>query len=68
MLRLRPLVVEAGALVARPLARGRVQGLSRLTAPTHGAWFWLALWTAVATAGFVALIPVLFDRGPAVQP
>ena len=50
--------------MARPLARGRVLGLSRLTAPTHSAGFWLALWAAAAAASFVALIPVLFDRGP----
>jgi signal transduction histidine kinase len=50
--------------MARPVARGRVAGLSRLSAPTHSAWFWVALWVTVATAGFVALIPVLFDRGP----
>src|SRR4051794_619453 len=64
MIHLRPLVVGASELVARPTARGRVQILSRLTAPTHSVWFWLALWVAVAAAGFAALIPVLFDRGP----
>jgi signal transduction histidine kinase len=64
MIRLRPLGVGAGELVARPVARGRVQALSRLRAPTHSMWFWLALSTAVAAAGFAALIPVLFDRGP----
>src|SRR5215211_3051767 len=64
MIRLTPTVVTARELVARPLSRGRVQGLSRLTAPTHGTGFWLALWAAVAAAGFVALIPELFDRGP----
>src|SRR5690242_2579252 len=52
------------ALVGRPVARGRVPALTRLTAPTHGPGFWLALSFAAAAAGFVALIPVLFDRGP----
>jgi hypothetical protein len=66
MIRLMPLAVEARELVARPVARGRVEGLSRLTAPTHGASFWLALWAAAAAAGFAALIPVLFDSGPPV--
>jgi signal transduction histidine kinase len=66
MIRLKPLAAEVSELVARPVARGRVQGLSRLTAPTHSPWFWMALWTAVAVVGFVALIPVLFDRGPPV--
>ena len=66
MIRLRPLVDGASELVARPAGRGRVHGLSRFTAPTHSPWFWLALWAAVTAAGFVALIPVLFDRGPPV--
>ena len=52
--------------MARPVARGRLRGLSRLTAPTHGAAFWLALWAAAAAASVTALIPVLFDRGPPV--
>jgi signal transduction histidine kinase len=64
MIRLKPLVVGASELVARPTARGRVQVLSRLTAPTHSVWFWLALWVAAAAAGFAALMPVLFGRGP----
>ena len=42
--------------MARPVRAPR-PGLSRLTAPAHGAWFWLALWVAVAAASFVALIP-----------
>ena len=53
-------------LLARPAARGRFRGLSRLTAPTHGASFWLTLWAAAAAAGTTALIPVLFDHGPSV--
>ena len=63
---LRALVPRRGlrALVARPVTRGRVQALSRLTAPTHGRGFWLALSVAAVAAGFVALIPVIFDRGP----
>jgi len=64
MIRLMPWAVGASELVARPVARGRVQALSRLTAPTHSAWFWLALWAAAAAASFAALIPVLFGRGP----
>jgi signal transduction histidine kinase len=52
-------------LVARPVARHRVEGLKRLTAPTRSPWFWVALWTAAAVASFVALIPALFDREPA---
>src|SRR5689334_20059234 len=64
MIRLTPWAVGARELVARPVARGRVHALSRLTAPTHSPRFWLALWAAVAAAGFAALIPVLFDRGP----
>jgi signal transduction histidine kinase len=51
-------------LVARPVARPRVEALSRFTAPTRGRWFWVGLWTAVAVASFAALIPVLFDREP----
>jgi signal transduction histidine kinase len=51
---------------ARPVARGRLRGLGHLTAPAHGAAFWLALWAAIATASFIALIPVLFGRGPPV--
>jgi len=66
MIRLMPWALEAGELVARPVAHARVRGLSRITAPTHSPWFWLALWIAAIAAGFAALIPVLFDRGPPV--
>src|SRR5215212_3628648 len=66
MLRLMPSAVAAGELLVRPAARARVNGLARLTAPTHSAWFWPALWLSVATAGVVAQIPLLFDRGPPV--
>ena len=59
-----PWAVGASELLARPVARGRLRGLSRLTAPTHRAWFWVLLWAAAAAASFAALIPVLFDRGP----
>src|SRR3954463_6774473 len=58
--------VGASELMARPPARARVHGLSRLTAPTRSPWFWLALWSATAAAGFVAQIPALTDRGPPV--
>ena len=54
---------RARELMARPVARGRAQGLSRLTAPAHSAWFWLALWAVAAAASFAALIPVLFPEG-----
>jgi signal transduction histidine kinase len=53
-------------LSARPVARGRFRRPRHLTAPTHGAAFWLALWGAVAVASVVALRPVLFGRGPPV--
>src|SRR4051812_9481641 len=66
MIRLMPSAVGASELVARPIARRRSHGLSWLTAPTHGARFWLALWLAAAPAGFVAMIPVIFHRGPPV--
>jgi signal transduction histidine kinase len=66
MMRSMPWAVGAGELAARPVARARTERLSRLTAPTHSVWFWLVLWAAVATAGFVALIPALFDGGPPV--
>jgi signal transduction histidine kinase len=61
-----PSAVATGALLARPVARARVHGLGRLTAPTRSPWFWVALWISAATAGLVAQIPVLFDRGPPV--
>src|SRR5262245_36540225 len=64
MIRLMPWAVGASELVARSPDRARVYGLGRLTAPTRGPWFWVALWTAAAVASFAALIPVLFDRGP----
>jgi signal transduction histidine kinase len=66
MIRLRPLAVGVGELATRPVARGRVQALARLTAPTHSASFWLALWVALVAGGFAALIPVLLHRGPPV--
>jgi len=53
-------------LLGRPVARGRIRALGHLTARTHGAAFWLTLWAAVAAAGFVALIPVLFGSDPPV--
>jgi signal transduction histidine kinase len=64
MIRSMPWEVGLRDLVARPVARSRVQGLSRLTAPVRSPWFWLGLWAAAAAASFAALIPVLFDRGP----
>src|SRR4051812_49683355 len=64
MTRLMPSAVGASELVARPIVRRRSHGLSWLTAPTHGAGFWLALWLAAAAAGLRAMIPVIFHRGP----
>src|SRR5688500_10664415 len=55
--------VDVRELVTRPVARGRVHRLSRLTAPVRSPWFWAALWAAAAAAGFLALRPVLFERG-----
>ncbi len=52
-------------LLSRPVKFGRGQAMSRFTAPTHGRWFWLTLSVAAAATGFAALIPVLFDTGPA---
>ena len=60
-----PWEVGVRGLLARPVERGRGQALSRFTAPAHGRWFWLALTVAAGAAGLAALIPVLFDRGPA---
>jgi signal transduction histidine kinase len=65
MIRSTPLAVGAGELVARPVMRGRAREPSPLTARTHGRWFWVALAVAAAAAGLAALIPVVFDRGPA---
>src|SRR5919206_515867 len=63
---LRALVPRRGlrALMARPVTRGRVHALSRLTAPTHGGGFWLALSVGAAAAGLGALVPVVSARGP----
>jgi signal transduction histidine kinase len=46
----------AGLMLARPVARRRVE---RLTAPTYSPWLWLALWAAVAAASVAALIPAM---------
>jgi signal transduction histidine kinase len=64
MIRLMPWAVGVGELFARPVAGGRVRGLSRLTAPTHSPWFWRMLWVAAAAASVAALIPVLSPSGP----
>jgi signal transduction histidine kinase len=63
MISLTPSAIGVRGLVARPVARGRIHGLSRLTAPTHSAGFWVGLWIAIAAASFVAFIPVLSDGG-----
>jgi signal transduction histidine kinase len=68
MTSLAPWAVGVRELVARPVSHGRVQGLGRLTAPAHSRWVWAALWAATAAAGFVSLIPALFDRGPPLVP
>jgi signal transduction histidine kinase len=57
-----PWAVGVRELIARPAGRGRVL---RLTAPAHGAGFWVARWAATAAAGFVAFIPVLLQGAPA---
>jgi signal transduction histidine kinase len=64
MIRSMPWEVGVRELLARPVSGGRGQALSRLTAPRHGRGFWLTLSFAAAAAGFVALIPAIFDRGP----
>jgi signal transduction histidine kinase len=64
MIRSMPWEVGVRELLARPVPHRRVHALSRLTAPTHGRAFWLALSVAAAAAGFAALVPVIFDRGP----
>src|SRR4051812_40128642 len=64
MIRSMPWEVGVREPLARPVRRGGVQPMSRMTAPGHGRWFWLALSVAAAVAGFAALIPVIFDRGP----
>ena len=61
-----PWAVGAERAGGPSVARARVHGLGRLTAPTHSPWFWLALWISAAAAGFVAQIPALFGRGPPV--
>src|SRR3954452_23597075 len=63
MISLTPWAGGVRELVARPVERRRVEGLSRFTAPMRSPWFWVVLWTAAAAASFVALIPV-FDGGP----
>ena len=61
------------ALGSRKCAARRSSGRARprrgarpADGPRAAPWFWLALWAAAAAASFVALIPVLFDRGPPV--
>jgi signal transduction histidine kinase len=66
MIRSMPWPVGARELFARPVAPGRFQGLSRLTAPMHGPWFWVALCAATVAAAFAALMTALFGDGPPV--
>jgi hypothetical protein len=61
VLRLPSWAGVSSELLGRPVARVRLRGLGHLTARTHGAAFWLALWAAVVAAGVAALIPVFFD-------
>src|ERR1700750_1193244 len=60
---LTPLPAGVRELAPRPVAHGPVDVLGRLTAPTRSAWFWVALWVAVAPARVAALIPALFGTG-----
>src|SRR5215218_11044634 len=64
MIRSMPWQVGARELLARPVARGRGQGLSRLTAAGHGPWVWVALWVVAAAAAVGALIPAFSGDGP----
>src|SRR5919206_1339018 len=64
MIRSMPWEVGLRELFARPVSGGGGQALSRLTAASHGRRFWMTLSFVAAAAGFVALIPVIFDRGP----
>src|SRR4051812_22330499 len=64
MIRSMPWEVGVRELLARPVSGGRGHALSRLMARRHGRGFWLTLSFAAAAAGFVALIPLIFDRGP----
>jgi signal transduction histidine kinase len=66
MLRVVSWAGGSSELLARPVARGRVRGLSHLTARGHGARFWITLWAVAAAASVTALIPVLSDGGPPV--
>src|SRR3954447_18063979 len=64
MIRLTPWPAGGGELMARPRSRAHGERLGRLTAPTHRAWFWVALWTALAATASAALGPVLDGHGP----
>jgi signal transduction histidine kinase len=64
MIGLTPSAVGVRGLVARPVARGRAHSIGRLSAPTHSAGFWVAMWIAIAAASVVAFIPVLDGDGP----
>src|SRR5918997_4802296 len=66
MIRSTPWETGLRELVARPVEDGRARRLSRLAAPMRSAWFWPVLWGVAAAASVIALIPVLFDPGPAV--
>ena len=66
MIRISSWAGGSGGLSARPVARGRLRGLGFPTARTHSPGFWVALWAVTAAASCLALIPVLFDRGPPV--
>src|SRR5436190_2181099 len=43
-------------LAARPILHGRVDALSRFTAPTLSPWLWLALWAAAAAALILSFV------------
>ena len=66
MIRMASSEIAASGLVATPRARSGARVLRRLTAPTHGVWFWATLWALAAAVGFVALMPVIFGQEPPV--
>ena len=61
MIRLAPWEAATSELVALPPPRAGAKVLERLTARTHGAWFWATLWAVSAAASLVVLWPVFAD-------
>ena len=64
MIRVAPSEVVASGFVATPPARSGARVLRRVTAPTHGVWFWVSMWAATVVVGFVALVPAIFGHEP----